>query len=155
MLLDGIKYTQLEDYYAQELFEDEELYGYLERNLVESKHSVYDHIVYDSEVEKNFAESLENDPEVILYAKLPGWFKINTPLGGYNPDWAILLKDNEDGKKRMYFVLETKGNIDSDALRPSEKAKIDCGRKHFEAIGNNVGLEVAKDYKGFKEEIVG
>ena len=150
MLLDGIKYTQLEDYYAQELFEEEELYGYLERNLVESEHSVYDHIVYDSEVEKNFAESLENDPEVILYAKLPGWFKINTPLGGYNPDWAILLKDNEDGKKRMYFVLETKGNIDSDALRPSEKAKIDCGRKHFKALDSGVEFTAADSYERFK-----
>lgn len=150
MLLDGIKYTQLEDYYAQELFEEEELYGYLERNLVESKHSVYDHIVYDSEVEKNFAESLENDPEVILYAKLPGWFKINTPLGGYNPDWAILLKDNEDGKKRMYFVLETKGNIDSDALRPSEKAKINCGRKHFKALDSGVEFTAADSYERFK-----
>ncbi len=150
MLLDGIKYTQLEDYYAQELFEEDELYGYLERNLIESEHSVYDHIVYDSEVEKNFAQNLERDPEVILYAKLPGWFKINTPLGGYNPDWAILLKDNDEGKKRMYFVLETKGNIDSDALRPSEKGKIDCGKKHFKALDSGVEFTAADNYQSFK-----
>ena len=150
MLLDGIKYTQLEDYYAQELFEEEELYGYLERNLIESEHSVYDHIVYDSEVEKNFAESLEKDPEVILYAKLPGWFKINTPLGGYNPDWAILLRDNEDGRKKMYFVLETKGNIDSDSLRPSELAKIRCGKKHFKALDSGVEFTAADNYDKFK-----
>ena len=154
MIVDGIKYTKIDDSYSQELFKNDELWGYLEKNLIESKHSVYDYVIYDSEVEKNFAMSLENDPEVKLYTKLPYWFKIKTPIGNYNPDWAVMI-EKETGESRMYFVVETKGSTDYLGLRPTEQAKIDCGRKHFEAIGENVGLEVAKDYKGFKEEIVG
>ncbi len=151
MLIDGVKYTEIDDYYAQELFEEDELFGYLERNMIESEHSVYDHVVFDSEVERKFAESLEKDPEVILYAKLPGWFKINTPIGGYNPDWAILF--DKDGQKKMYFVVETKGNVDSDALRPSEKAKIYCGKKHFNALSTGVELKAADDYDKFKVNV--
>ena len=87
----------------------------------------------------------------MLYTKLPGWFKINTPLGGYNPDWAILL--NNDGTKKMYFVIETKGNVDLDSLRFSEKAKIDCGKKHFEALETGVNFTAADSYNRFKTNI--
>lgn len=148
MLLKEIKYSQLEDFYSQELFEEDELYGYLEKNLIKSEHSVYDYVFFDSEVERDFATNLEKDPDVILYTKLPRWFKINTPLGGYNPDWAILLNDN--GAKKMYFVVETKGNIDSDSLRFTEKAKIDCGKKHFKALETGVNFTAADSYAGFK-----
>ena len=154
MLIDGIKYTELEDYYAQELFEDDELFGYLEKNMIESEHSVYDHVIFDSDTERNFAQNLENDPEVKLYAKLPGWFKINTPIGGYNPDWAVLLEDN--GQKKMYFVVETKGNVDVGnlhrSLKQSEQDKIKCGKKHFEALNSGVELKVADKYLTFKSE---
>lgn len=151
LIVDGVKYSELDDYYSQQLFENEELWGYLNKNIIESHRSVYDHIVYDSEVEKNFAERLENDDEVELYTKLPGWFKIATPIGGYNPDWAILF--NKDGERKMYFVVETKGTKDITQLRPSEQAKIKCGKKHFKALGSDVELEVTNSYEDLKSSI--
>ena len=151
LIVDGIKYSELDDYYNQQLFENEELWGYLEKNIIESHRSVYDHIIYDSEIEKNFAKKLENDNEVELYTKLPAWFKINTPIGGYNPDWAILF--NKDGKHKLYFVVETKGTKDINQLRPSEQAKIKCGKKHFKALNNDVELEVTNSYEDLKSSI--
>ena len=152
-IVDGIKYQRLGDeyYYAQELFEENELYGYLSKNMLESKKSVFDHVVYDSDVEEEFARSFELNDEVKVYAKLPGWFKIDTPLGSYNPDWAVLVEMDE--QERLYFVVETKGNLFSDALRPTEQAKIDCGREHFKALGHDVGFAVAKDYDTFIEQV--
>jgi len=153
LVVDGIKYQRIGDqeYYAQELFEENELFGYLSRNMIESKKSVYDHVVYDSDVEEEFAKSFELSEDVKVYAKLPPWFKIDTPLGGYNPDWAVLVE--ADGQERLYFVVETKGNLFSDALRPAEKAKIDCGREHFKALGEDVGFTVAKDFDTFVEQV--
>lgn len=153
LIIDGIKYTKIDDFYSQELFKNDELFGYLERNMIESEHSVYDHIIYDSEVEKNFALSLDNDPDVKLYTKLPGWFKIKTPLGNYNPDWAVMI--DKDGETKMYFVVETKGTTEYLGIKPSEKAKIDCGRKHFKALGDNIHFDVSDSYKNFKEDVVG
>ena len=149
LIVDGIKYTRVgEDYYyAQELFENEELTGYLEKNMLESKSSVYEYVVYDSNIEKTFAENFEKDSNVLVYAKLPGWFKINTPLGGYNPDWAVLIDD--EGQRRLYFVVETKGNLEIGQLRANESDKIKCGEKHFEAIGNEVKFAKASNYEKF------
>lgn len=133
-LVDGIKYHKLgaEYYYAQELFQQEELKGYL-KNTLEAKKSVYEYIVYDSAgVEKAFAEDLEANEAVKVYAKLPSWFKVPTPLGTYNPDWAVLIE--QDGEEKLYFVVETKGSTWWDDLRHHEGAKIKCGEKHFEEI---------------------
>lgn len=133
-LVDGIKYQRLGDeyYYAQELFEQEELTGYI-KNMLESKKSVYEHVVYDSPgIERTFAEDLEKNEAVKVYAKLPGWFKVPTPLGSYNPDWAILVE--KDGAERLYFVVETKGSLFTEDLRDKESAKIECGKVHFQAI---------------------
>ncbi len=152
-LVDGIKYQRLGDecYYAQELFETEELHGYL-TNMLETSKSVYEHVVYDSEgVEKGFAEQLEKNEAVKVYAKLPGWFKVPTPLGSYNPDWAVLVEI--DGDQRLYFVVETKGTLFADALRATEQAKIDCGRKHFKALGTDVGFTVADSYETFSDKL--
>jgi type III restriction enzyme len=150
MIVDGIKYTKIGDdeYYAQELFATEELTGYLYKNMIESKKSVYEYVVYDSANEESFAKSFENNKSVKLYAKLPSWFKIPTPLGSYNPDWAVLIE--ADGKDKLYFVLETKADTMFDALRPTERSKIICGRKHFEALGNEVAFE---DIDSFEELI--
>ena len=152
LIVDGIKYTKIDDTYSQELFKNDELFGYLESNMIEAQHSVYDHIIYDSDVEKKFALRLDKDPEVKLYTKLPGWFKVNTPLGSYNPDWAVML--DKDGETNLYFVVETKGSTEYLALRPTEQAKINCGRKHFEALGTNVHFDVADTYEKFKTDIV-
>lgn len=153
LLVDGIKYTKIGDneYYAQELFENTELFGYLSRNMIESERSVYDHVIYDSQKEADFAQRFENDDNVLLYTKLPGWFKIPTPLGSYNPDWAVLL--DKDGEQKLYFVLETKGNVDFESLRQTELDKIKCGKKHFEALGRDVKFKVADNFQKFIENI--
>jgi type III restriction enzyme len=133
-LVEGIRYQRLGDeaYYAQELFQTKELVGYLKQSLEVSK-SVHERVIYDSAgVERVFAETLERNTAVKVYAKLPGWFKVPTPLGNYNPDWAVLI-DTEAGE-RLYFVLETKGSLFKDDLRHHEGAKIKCGEKHFEAL---------------------
>ncbi len=154
MIVDGIKYTKIGDdeYYAQELFETEELVGYLNKNMIESKKSVYEYVVYDSATEESFAKSFENNSSVKLYAKLPSWFTIPTPLGSYNPDWAVLI--DADGKDKLYFVIETKADIMFDALRPTESAKIECGKKHFEALGTDVNFENIDSFEEFIEEKV-
>ncbi|VTU24969.1 type III restriction-modification system StyLTI enzyme res [Variovorax sp. SRS16] len=133
-LVDGIRYQRLggDDYYAQELFEKEELTGYLRNMLQDTKRSVYQHVVYDSDVERDFADQLEKNDAIKIYAKLPGWFKVPTPLGSYNPDWAVLVT-MPDGD-RVYFVVETKGSLFATDLRGVESAKIECGRAHFEAL---------------------
>ena len=153
-IVDGIKYTKLGDteFYAQELFDSEELTGYLERNMFESHHSVYDYVVYDSDVERNFAEQLENNESVKVYAKLPDWFKVPTPLGSYNPDWAVVIEDN--GLNKLYFVVETKGSIEGKDLRPKEQAKIQCGEKHFAALGNDAKFVKADGFQRFTERVV-
>ena len=132
-LVDGIKYQRLGDehYYAQELFEKEELTGYL-KNMLDATKSVYDKVVYESAVEESFADQLEKNTAVKVYAKLPGWFKVPTPLGSYNPDWAVLI-DSDEGE-RLYLVVETKGSPFLHDLRIPESAKIECGKKHFNAL---------------------
>ncbi|MDY7070961.1 hypothetical protein PshuTeo2_10020 [Pseudomonas hunanensis] len=137
-LVDGIKYSKIGDehFYAQELFQQEELKGYL-KNTLETQKSVYTHVVYDSAgVEKNFAEDLEKNEAVKVYAKLPSWFKVPTPLGTYNPDWAVVVDDS--AQEKLYFVVETKGSTWWGDLRHVEGAKILCGEKHFEEIASGV-----------------
>lgn len=135
-LVDGIKYQRIgeEFYYAQELFEQEELTGYL-KNMLKADKSVYESVVYDSSgVEQAFAEQMEKNEAVKVYAKLPGWFKVPTPLGTYNPDWAVLVE--KDGAERLYFVVETKPGLFKDDIRDKEDAKIKCGQAHFEALAS-------------------
>ena len=132
-LVDGIKYQRIGDdsYYAQELFEQEELTGYL-RNMVEAGKSVYEKVVYESDTEAWFADQLEKNTAIKVYAKLPGWFTVPTPLGSYNPDWAILMES--DAGERLYLVVETKASTLLDDLRLTEAAKIECGKAHFKAL---------------------
>ena len=140
MLADGVRYRKLGESfaYAQELFEKQELHGYLHRNLLAAKKSVHEYVVYDSpHTEKPFAEELETNEAVKVYAKLPGWFKVPTPLGTYNPDWAVLVEEEDgDGAKRerLYLVIETKSTDNPDERRGIENKKIVCGKRHFEAV---------------------
>jgi type III restriction enzyme len=142
-IIDGIQYKKIGDseYYSQELFENEELFGYLKSNLTESEKSPYDYVVYDSTIESKLANDFENSDNISVYAKLPNWFKIDTPLGTYNPDWAILWKDGNDEK--LYFVVESKGTTLFGDLRPKEQGKIDCGKRHFKVLDTE--MIVAKD----------
>jgi type III restriction enzyme len=131
LMIDGIKYEKISDQeYSMRLFEDKEIISYL-TNRLEVKKSVYDAVVYDSEIERKFAEELDRREDIKLFVKLPGWFKVETPIGEYNPDWAILKHDDTV----LYLVRETKGTKDFEKLRNSEAEKIRCGRRHFEELG--------------------
>lgn len=150
-LTEGIKYQKIDEYYQQDfIFNDEELYGYRNKNLLEltAKKNVFDHVIYDSEIEKTFAIDAENDDDVILYAKLPSTFKIDTPIGEYNPDWVVVL--NTDDGEKLYFVAETKGTENINDLKGSEKKKIFCGRKPFEVIDSGIKYEVVKELNSLK-----
>jgi len=156
-IVDGIKYQRIGDdsYYAQELFEQEELTGYL-KNMMAARRSVYEYVVYDSETERGFADELEKNEAVKVYTKLPGWFKIPTPLGTYNPDWAVLIELH--GVERLYFVVETKSGLFTDDIRDKESAKIECGRAHFEALAvgeSRAKYIVATDFNDVLVEAIG
>lgn len=130
LMIDGIKYERIAgEEFSMMLFEEKEIVGYL-NNRLEVKKSVYDAVVYDSELEREFAEALDKREDIKLFVKLPDWFKIETPLGTYNPDWAILKHDNTV----LYLVRETKGTKNFEKLRNIEAEKIRCGRKHFETL---------------------
>jgi type III restriction enzyme len=134
-LVDGVQYHRITDsIYSQELFRNEELTGYLS-NLVPATRSIYEDTVCDSETERAFARELESNEAVKLYVKLPGWFTIPTPLGSYNPDWAVLI--SRDGEERLYFVVETKSSLYDEDLRFKERTNMICGERHF--------LEIAPD----------
>ena len=100
--------------------------------MLKVKKSVYEQAVYESGTESRFVDQLEKNLAVKVYAKLPGWFTVPTPLGSYNPDWAVLI-DSEEGE-RLYFVVETKGSLVPNDLRGTESAKIKCGEAHFNAL---------------------
>ena len=153
-IVDGIKYEKIdgEEYAVQEIFKNEELFGYLKDNIIESSRSVYNYVKYDSDVEKSFAESLENDDNVKVYAKLPSNFKVDTPIGAYNPDWAILIEKN--GEEKLYFVVETKGTNQIALLKDSEKGKIRCAKEHFKALNTEVEAVQASSYDEFIEDEV-
>ena len=152
LAIDGIKYVKLDgkEYYAQEIFDSTELVANLDKNAVRVEHSIYDHIIYDSStVEKPFAVALDKDPDVKMFFKIPDRFKIDTPIGTYNPDWAVLWEKN--GEQKLYFILETKGTESLFNLKTPEQLKIHCGKEHFKALGN--GLEMhgpVKDWDKFK-----
>jgi type III restriction enzyme len=130
LMIDGIKYERIEgEEFEMRRFETDEILSYL-HNRLEVNKSIYDAVVYDSEVEREFAVKLEGREDVKLFVKLPDWFKIETPLGTYNPDWAILKHDDSV----LYLVRETKSTKNFEKLRGIESEKIRCGRKHFESL---------------------
>ncbi|HEY2904614.1 MAG TPA: hypothetical protein VGJ29_01860 [Vicinamibacterales bacterium] len=133
-VVSGIKYERLgSDHFDAHEVLDQETVGYIRQMIADSEHkSAYDHIVYDSEVEAEFARRLELDEGVKFFTKLPPPFVIQTPLGPYNPDWAVIVE--QEGRERLYFVAETKGSLDTNEIRASEAAKIECGRAHFDAL---------------------
>lgn len=146
-IVDGIKYEETGEFWDQSLFLKDELIGYIHDNMVEASKCVFDHVLKDSGIENTFSDELERDEDVKLYAKLPSWFKIATPLGPYNPDWAVLYEKN--GEQKLYFVVETKGDYLNSQLRPAEKMKIECGKKHFAVHLPRAEYVLAKDMEGF------
>ncbi|MEY3784293.1 MAG: hypothetical protein RLZZ230_615, partial [Candidatus Parcubacteria bacterium] len=147
MIIDGIKYEKIGDeIYDMKIFQDAEIESYIDnvRTVHDKAKTLYDHVVFDSEIENSFAAELEARDEIEFYVKLPPNFKINTPLGKYNPDWAIVFYND----KRLYLVTETKGTNNLEDLSPIEQLKIKAGRKHFEAIGEVVYVAPHKDMEG-------
>lgn len=139
-LVEGIKYQKLDssESYSLELFTEHELTGYVD-NMIEVNKGVnkcpLDHVRFDSAVEKQFVQDCELNTAVLVYTKLPSKFVVPTPLGPYNPDWALLI-EGENGSKHLYFVAETKSTLLPEELRPAENAKIECAGKHFIAISS-------------------
>lgn len=144
-IIEHIKYNLTGDTYDIKIFSDANLSGNLNLNAIATEKNLYDYLIYDSAVEKKFAEGLEINEKVIVYVKLPRGFYISTPVGKYNPDWAIVFRNG--AIKNIYFVAETKGSEDMQQLRAVEKSKIDCARKHFETIaGENICYCVVKNF---------
>ncbi|MBE6140620.1 MAG: restriction endonuclease subunit R [Firmicutes bacterium] len=144
LIKEGIKYYKLNSYFDDKIFAIKNLGGIIDQNLMRTKKNIYDYLKYDSEVEKKFAQDLEIS-DVLVYAKLPTGFKISTPVGDYNPDWAIVLKNNE------FYIIETKGSMNKLSLRASEELKIACAKHHFAL--NNINYEVVNNYDEFIEII--
>ena len=149
-IAEGIKYTKLpdEDWYTMEDLDPGELKAYLGQNawMPKSGKSLYSYVVYDSStVEQPFAVELDLAEEVRVFAKLPNKFKIDTPLGSYNPDWAYVVE--EDGERRVYFVVETKGGGNNNIrVSDAERTKIRCARRHFAALQVDVEYDVRTTY---------
>jgi len=144
LIVDGIKYERLvasgpDSEWEQALFENEELINYL--NALPVKKSVYEYVVYESDVEREFARKLDEREDIKLFVKLPDWFKVETPVGQYNPDWAILKHYDQT----IYLVRETKGTKDFLKLRTNEADKVRCGQKHFEALDVPFAVVVTAD----------
>ena len=144
LLVDGIKYERQEangdeSEWEMVLFKNEELVNYL--NALQVGKSVYEYVVYDSAIEREFAKRLDEREDIRLFVKLPGWFVIDTPIGKYNPDWAILKHDGQ----ALYLVRETKGTRDFLKLRTAESDKVRCGMRHFEALGVPFAVVVSAD----------
>ncbi|MDD4267396.1 MAG: DEAD/DEAH box helicase family protein [Pirellulales bacterium] len=121
------------------LYNNEELINYL--TALQVDHSVYEYVAYDSEVEREFAKRLDEREDIRLFVKLPAWFEIDTPVGKYNPDWAVLKHDGQT----LYLVRETKSTKDFLKLRTSEADKVRCGKKHFETLGVPFEVVVSAD----------
>ncbi|MBI5626046.1 MAG: hypothetical protein HY935_02410 [Nitrosomonadales bacterium] len=131
LMIDGIKYERINGQeYEMMLFEAEEITGAL-TSMIEVDNSIYDAVLFESEVERAFAEAMSTRDDIKLFIKLPWWFKIDTPIGTYNPDWAIVKEDD----RKVYLVRETKSTKDQLKLRGSEWAKIQCGKAHFDTLG--------------------
>ena len=133
-VIEHIEYNKMDGTYNKDVFTENTLRGKLGENAMASKKSLYDLVVVDSKVEMHLAEALENQDMVQVYTKLPRGFYINTPMGHYNPDWAVVFKE-DSGVKHIYFIAETKGSVIEADLRDVEKAKIACAQKHFQSIG--------------------
>lgn len=152
-IIEHITYDVLDEQYGVDVFTDPTIKGKLGVNAMKAKRHLYDHIVYDSSNERDFATDLDTNTDVAVYVKLPDGFYISTPVGHYNPDWAIAFYEGK--VKHIYFVAETKGSMNSMQLRLIEESKIHCAREHFKAISNgNVVYDVVDSYKSLMDKVM-
>lgn len=152
-IIQHITYNVLDEHYDTDIFTEPTIKGKLGTNAMKAQRHLYDHIVYDSTNERDFAADLDTNTDVAVYVKLPDSFYIATPVGHYNPDWAIAFY--EGTVKHIYFVAETKGSMSSMQLRLIEESKIHCAREHFKAISNgNVVYDVVDSYQTLLEKVM-
>ena len=152
-IIQHITYNVLDERYDTDIFTEPTIKGKLGTNAMKAQRHLYDHIVYDSTNERDFAADLDTNTDVAVYVKLPDSFYIATPVGHYNPDWAIAFY--EGTVKHIYFVAETKGSMSSMQLRLIEESKIHCAREHFKAISNgNVVYDVVDSYQTLLEKVM-
>ena len=152
-IIEHITYNALDEKYDTAVFTDHTIKGQLDKNAVKTKKHLYDHVVYDSANEKAFAMELDTSKDVAVYVKLPSGFYISTPVGKYNPDWAIAFYEGDI--KHIYFVAETKGSMNSMQLRQVEESKIHCAKEHFKAISNDsVVYDVVDSYKSLLDKVM-
>ena len=152
-IIQHITYDVLDDKYDTDIFTDATIKGKLDVNAMKADKHLFDHIIYDSTNERKFAQELDVASDVAVYVKLPDGFYISTPVGHYNPDWAIAFK--EGAVKHIYFVAETKDSMDTLELRGIEDAKIHCAREHFKAIsGDNVVYDVVDSYQALLDKVM-
>ena len=152
-IIQHITYNALDEHYETDVFTEPTIKGKLGINAMKAKKHLYDHIVYDSTNEQKFAEQLDTNADVAVYVKLPDGFYISTPVGRYNPDWAIAFYEGK--VKHIYFVAETKGSMSSMQLRLVEESKIHCAREHFKAISSeNVVYDVVDSYQSLLDKVM-
>lgn len=152
-IVQHITYNVLNKHYDTDIFTEPTIKGKLGTNVMKAQRHLYDHIVYDSTNERDFASDLDTNTNIAVYVKLPDSFYIATPVGKYNPDWAIAFY--EGAVKHIYFVAETKGSMSSMQLRLIEESKIHCAREHFKAISNgNVVYDVVDSYQTLLNKVM-
>ncbi len=149
VIVEHLTYDPLDGRYDSSIFTENQTAQDLSKAGDKLKKSVYEYVVTDSKVERSFVEKLDVSDEVVVYSKLPRGFFIPTPVGDYNPDWAIAFRDDTTKIKHVYFVAETKGSMSTLQLKGVEEAKIECARKFFASLGDNkdrVKYEVVTDF---------
>jgi type III restriction enzyme len=151
-LINNITYSKTDKTYDDDVFTINNFKGSLKENILAVRKHIYDYLKTDSKIERAFASDLECE-EVLDYAKLPSGFKIPTPVGNYNPDWAIVL--DTDKFKYVYFIAETKGSMETLQLKEIEQKKISYAKKHFEALGHNdIKYDVIDSYSALRDKIM-
>jgi len=153
LLVSGIKYFKTDEVYETDIFTIPNFKYNLAKDTIPVERHIYDYLKYDSKVEKQFAKDME-DGQIVVYAKLPDGFKIPTPMGNYNPDWAVVF--NGTDKKDIYFVAETKGNcIDKSQLKASEDLKIEYAKKYFECLNDeSISYDCVANYGELMDKIL-
>ncbi len=142
MIVEHLEYDDVADRYDVGIFTANQSGQDFSRATEKLKNHVYDYAIVDSNVERAFVKELDTSSEVVVYAKLPRGFLIPTPVGDYNPDWAISFK--EGTVKHIYFVAETKGSMSSLKLREIEQIKIECARKFFDELNQKITIDNVK-----------
>lgn len=151
-LINSIKYSKTDNSYEDDIFTIKNFQGTLGKNILEVKNHIYDYLKYDSNVEADFSNELETG-EVLVYAKLPRDFKIPTPVGNYNPDWAIVF--DTEKVKYIYFIAETKGSLSSLELGGIENLQVEYAKKHFESLADaSIKYDVVKTYQDLLDRVL-